>query len=194
MAEPSHEDDGDQQQPLTPDTAVVSPSASDESPPPSVEYNANANATAEAEQSGGNSDDAKVEEEGVEVAALSDESATATADTNNGVSFPVPPKAPSFTNRSSSSNISQRSATSYNTSASSSAALPTTPGRLPPSTAPLTILFLSSDTGGGHRASAMSLARQFELLHPGSTYQLLDVVTECMPVGPLGQYSYPSFG
>lgn len=193
VAEPSH-DDQHQEQPLTPDTAVVSPSASDESPPPSAGDNENTNVTAEAEQSGGNSDDAKVEEEGVEVAALSDESPTLTAaaDTNNGVSFPIPPKAPSFTNRSSSSNISQKSATSA--SYNSSTNLPTTPGRLPPSTAPLTILFLSSDTGGGHRASAMSLARQFELLHPGSTYQLLDVVTECMPVGPLGQYSYPSFG
>lgn len=39
----------------------------------------------------------------------------------------------------------------------------------------LKVLFLSSDTGGGHRASAESLARQFELLFPGSTYDLLDV-------------------
>jgi len=38
------------------------------------------------------------------------------------------------------------------------------------------ILFLSSDTGGGHRASAESLAKQFQLLFPGSTYDLLDVV------------------
>lgn len=38
------------------------------------------------------------------------------------------------------------------------------------------VLFLSSDTGGGHRASAESLARQFQLLYPGSTYDLLDVV------------------
>jgi UDP-N-acetylglucosamine:LPS N-acetylglucosamine transferase len=40
----------------------------------------------------------------------------------------------------------------------------------------LKVLFLSSDTGGGHRASAESLAKQFELLYPGSTYDLLDVV------------------
>lgn len=38
------------------------------------------------------------------------------------------------------------------------------------------VLFLSSDTGGGHRASAESLGKQFELLFPGSTYSLLDVV------------------
>eukprot|EP00934_Nitzschia_sp_Nitz4_P007505 Nitzschia sp. Nitz4//scaffold76_size158648//17386//19293//NITZ4_002530-RA/size158648-processed-gene-0.257-mRNA-1//-1//CDS//3329557797//7495//frame0 len=42
----------------------------------------------------------------------------------------------------------------------------------------LKVLFLSSDTGGGHRASAQSLARQFELLFPGSTYDLLDLATE----------------
>jgi len=43
---------------------------------------------------------------------------------------------------------------------------------------PLKVLFLSSDTGGGHRASAESLAAQFELLFPGTTYDLLDVVTK----------------
>lgn len=37
------------------------------------------------------------------------------------------------------------------------------------------VLFLSSDTGGGHRASAESLAKQFELLYPGTSYDLLDV-------------------
>lgn len=42
----------------------------------------------------------------------------------------------------------------------------------------LKILFLSSDTGGGHRASAESLAKQFQILFPGSTYDLLDVVGE----------------
>jgi UDP-N-acetylglucosamine:LPS N-acetylglucosamine transferase len=42
----------------------------------------------------------------------------------------------------------------------------------------LKVLFLSSDTGGGHRASAESLAAQFELLFPGTTYDLLDVVTK----------------
>lgn len=40
------------------------------------------------------------------------------------------------------------------------------------------VLFLSSDTGGGHRASAQSLAGQFELLFPGSTYHLVDLATE----------------
>jgi 1,2-diacylglycerol 3-beta-galactosyltransferase len=42
---------------------------------------------------------------------------------------------------------------------------------------PLRVLFLSSDTGGGHRASAESLAKQFQLEFPGSTYDLLDVWT-----------------
>lgn len=46
----------------------------------------------------------------------------------------------------------------------------------PTETKGLKVLFLSSDTGGGHRASAESLARQFQLLYPGSTYDLLDVV------------------
>jgi 1,2-diacylglycerol 3-beta-galactosyltransferase len=36
-------------------------------------------------------------------------------------------------------------------------------------------LFLSADTGGGHRASAESLAKQFLINFPGSTYDLLDV-------------------
>ena len=40
----------------------------------------------------------------------------------------------------------------------------------------LKVLFLSSDTGGGHRASATSLAQQFEQLFPGSTYALCDIV------------------
>jgi len=42
---------------------------------------------------------------------------------------------------------------------------------------PLRVLFLSSDTGGGHRASAEALARQFQLHFPGSTYDLVDVWT-----------------
>jgi UDP-N-acetylglucosamine:LPS N-acetylglucosamine transferase len=42
----------------------------------------------------------------------------------------------------------------------------------------LRILFLFSDTGGGHRASAEALARQFETLFPGSTYRLLDVISQ----------------
>jgi len=40
------------------------------------------------------------------------------------------------------------------------------------------VLFLSSDTGGGHRASAESLAAQFEILFKGSSYDLLDLATE----------------
>ena len=40
----------------------------------------------------------------------------------------------------------------------------------------LKVLFLSSDTGGGHRASAESLGKQFQMLFPGSTFELLDVV------------------
>lgn len=40
----------------------------------------------------------------------------------------------------------------------------------------LKVLFLSSDTGGGHRASAESLGKQFQILFPGSTFDLLDVV------------------
>lgn len=48
---------------------------------------------------------------------------------------------------------------------------------------PMKVLFLSSDTGGGHRASAESLAKQFERHYPGSTYDLLDVWTKdgCWP-------------
>jgi len=42
----------------------------------------------------------------------------------------------------------------------------------------LKVLFLSSDTGGGHRASAESLAAQFEILFKGSSYDLLDLATE----------------
>jgi 1,2-diacylglycerol 3-beta-galactosyltransferase len=48
----------------------------------------------------------------------------------------------------------------------------------PNETTGLRVLFLSSDTGGGHRASAESLARQFELLYPGSTYDLLDIMSK----------------
>jgi len=38
----------------------------------------------------------------------------------------------------------------------------------------LKILFLFSDTGGGHRASAESLGKQFEIIFPGSTYHMYD--------------------
>ncbi|KAL7581226.1 hypothetical protein ACA910_006006 [Epithemia clementina (nom. ined.)] len=43
---------------------------------------------------------------------------------------------------------------------------------------PMKVLFLSADTGGGHRASAESLAKQFLLHYPGSTYDLLDIWTD----------------
>ena len=43
---------------------------------------------------------------------------------------------------------------------------------------PLRVLFLSDDTGGGHRASAESLAAQFQLQFPGSTYTLLNVLAD----------------
>jgi len=43
---------------------------------------------------------------------------------------------------------------------------------------PLRVLFLSADTGGGHRASAESLAKQFLLQFPGSTYELADLWTD----------------
>lgn len=43
---------------------------------------------------------------------------------------------------------------------------------------PLRILFLSSDTGGGHRASAEALATQFQRHFPGATYSLLDIWSE----------------
>lgn len=43
---------------------------------------------------------------------------------------------------------------------------------------PLKVLFLSADTGGGHRASAESLAKQFLIHYPGSSYDLLDIWTE----------------
>ncbi|GAX13030.1 hypothetical protein FisN_2Hh513 [Fistulifera solaris] len=44
---------------------------------------------------------------------------------------------------------------------------------------PLRVLFLSADTGGGHRASAESLAKQFLIHYPGSNYELLDIWTPC---------------
>ena len=43
---------------------------------------------------------------------------------------------------------------------------------------PLKILFLSSDTGGGHRASAEALAAQFCHHYPNTTYDLLDCWTD----------------
>ena len=52
-----------------------------------------------------------------------------------------------------------------------------------PSKTGLKVLFLSSDTGGGHRASAESLAKQFQLLFPGTTYDLADMVeNEGVPI------------
>jgi UDP-N-acetylglucosamine:LPS N-acetylglucosamine transferase len=49
-------------------------------------------------------------------------------------------------------------------------------GEAEPVSGGMKILFLSSDTGGGHRASAESLAKQFQLLYPGSTFILHDMV------------------
>ena len=45
------------------------------------------------------------------------------------------------------------------------------------------MLFLSADTGGGHRASAEALAKQFLIQYPGSTYELADLWTDhgCLP-------------
>eukprot|EP00587_Corethron_hystrix_P002086 CAMPEP_0113309152 /NCGR_PEP_ID=MMETSP0010_2-20120614/7311_1 /TAXON_ID=216773 ORGANISM="Corethron hystrix, Strain 308" /NCGR_SAMPLE_ID=MMETSP0010_2 /ASSEMBLY_ACC=CAM_ASM_000155 /LENGTH=638 /DNA_ID=CAMNT_0000164349 /DNA_START=60 /DNA_END=1976 /DNA_ORIENTATION=- /assembly_acc=CAM_ASM_000155 len=46
----------------------------------------------------------------------------------------------------------------------------------------LKIIFLSSDTGGGHRASSESLAKQFQIYFPGSTYEIIDVLADsCFP-------------
>mmetsp|Transcript_2612 Transcript_2612/g.3031 ORF Transcript_2612/g.3031 Transcript_2612/m.3031 type:complete len:556 (-) Transcript_2612:381-2048(-) len=42
---------------------------------------------------------------------------------------------------------------------------------------PLKVLFLSADTGGGHRASAESLASQFVIHYPGTKYDLCDFWT-----------------
>lgn len=47
-----------------------------------------------------------------------------------------------------------------------------------PKTKPIKILFLSSDTGGGHRASAEALGAQFLRLFPGSSYALIDCVKD----------------
>eukprot|EP00934_Nitzschia_sp_Nitz4_P007043 Nitzschia sp. Nitz4//scaffold89_size161592//63297//64865//NITZ4_002376-RA/size161592-processed-gene-0.12-mRNA-1//1//CDS//3329559610//7033//frame0 len=49
---------------------------------------------------------------------------------------------------------------------------------LPGQNRPLKVLFLSSDTGGGHRASAEALAKQFLIQFPGSTYNLVDLWTD----------------
>lgn len=47
-----------------------------------------------------------------------------------------------------------------------------------PANKPLRVLFLSSDTGGGHRASAEALGAQFQAIYPNSTYELLDIIKE----------------
>jgi 1,2-diacylglycerol 3-beta-galactosyltransferase len=47
-----------------------------------------------------------------------------------------------------------------------------------PNIKPIKILFLSSDTGGGHRASAEALGAQFLRLFPGSSYALTDCVKD----------------
>ena len=42
----------------------------------------------------------------------------------------------------------------------------------------LKVLFLSADTGGGHRASSEALAKEMQSLHPNTTYALYDIWTE----------------
>lgn len=81
------------------------------------------------------------------------------------------------------SNNSNSSATSENNDDTAATATTTSPSSAAlriadPANHPraLKILFLSSDTGGGHRASATSLAQQFQNLFPGSTYALCDIV------------------
>mmetsp|Transcript_18949 Transcript_18949/g.34095 ORF Transcript_18949/g.34095 Transcript_18949/m.34095 type:complete len:717 (+) Transcript_18949:92-2242(+) len=49
---------------------------------------------------------------------------------------------------------------------------------------PLKILFLSADTGGGHRASAEALAIQFQNLHPHTTYDLFDIWSDTQTYWP----------
>ena len=39
------------------------------------------------------------------------------------------------------------------------------------------MLFLSADTGGGHRASAESLGKSFQMHYPGTEFELLDIWT-----------------
>ena len=59
----------------------------------------------------------------------------------------------------------------------------------------LKVLFLSSDTGGGHRASAEALANQFLIQRPGTAYDLLDIWTTdgCLPYRTLvGSYKHLS--
>jgi len=62
-------------------------------------------------------------------------------------------------------------------------AITTTTTSTKKSNGPLRVLFLSSDTGGGHRASAESLAKQFELQFPGTTYDVCDIwsLDGCLP-------------
>lgn len=43
---------------------------------------------------------------------------------------------------------------------------------------PLRILFLSDRTGGGHQASAEALGKQFQKLHPGSEYEIVNLWTD----------------
>ncbi|KAL3926831.1 MAG: hypothetical protein SGBAC_013321, partial [Bacillariaceae sp.] len=43
---------------------------------------------------------------------------------------------------------------------------------------PLRVLFLSDETGGGHRASAEALGKQFMIQYPGSTVEICNLWTE----------------
>lgn len=58
----------------------------------------------------------------------------------------------------------------------SSAVVPTSSPSTP--SAPLKIMFMSADTGGGHRASSMALAAQFLKLDPSIQYELYDIWTK----------------
>ena len=53
----------------------------------------------------------------------------------------------------------------------------TNPPSSPPSP-PLNVLFMSSDTGGGHRASSMALAKQFSEIDPSINSELYDIWTQ----------------
>jgi len=87
---------------------------------------------------------------------------------------------------SSSSSSSNRSTQTLNVAsmAAGSAAIEAVPPTIyDEDKPPMHILFLSADTGGGHRASAEALAKQFLIQYPGSTYELIDIWTDhgCLP-------------
>jgi len=93
--------------------------------------------------------------------------ALATAKINSNGLFGIP-------SGGSTSTKTRAQATSIESSASSAEMAPSSDAKRP-----MHILFLSADTGGGHRASAEALAKQFLIQYPGSTYELADVITDC---------------